>query len=71
MKIIKLLKAYKRAIFNARLKIVKVNFIGNELSVYEGTIGDKVDKDDAWFFELSKWHDKIFVSVQMLVTQLF
>jgi len=60
MKLKKLLSAYKVKLLGSHARLVRTKLIGREFLVYDGTIVEKVDKDDAWFFALSRHHDNIF-----------
>lgn len=60
MNIRKLISAYKTKLLGQKTQLVTVGLLGNTLTVSEGCINKKVDRDDAWWYALSQQYDKIF-----------
>jgi FkbM family methyltransferase len=60
MRINNLLKAVFYKVKGQSLKFVSKELSGYHLKVVPGTIREKVDQDDAWWFYLAKHHDIIF-----------
>jgi FkbM family methyltransferase len=60
MRIKNILKAILYKVKGQEQKFVPKQLSGFHLKVLPGTIREKVDKDDAWWFYLAKHHDVIF-----------
>lgn len=60
MKIRKLISAYKTKWLGSRHQLVTVSLLGKSLTVSNGCINKKADKDDAWWYALASRHDYIF-----------
>lgn len=60
MKIRKLLAFFLRYIYPRKLELIKSELLGKKLSVIKGTLREKVDQDDAWFYFLAKNSRSLF-----------
>ncbi|WP_460219694.1 FkbM family methyltransferase [Psychroserpens sp. MEBiC05023] len=54
------LRTIIRKLITQEQKLISKELIGVSLKVVPGTIRDKVDQDDAWWFYLAKHHNTIF-----------
>jgi FkbM family methyltransferase len=60
MNVRKLIAAYRQKYLRVKLKLENNILLGKNVRVFKGTVPPKQDKDDAWFYEMSKHHDVIF-----------
>lgn len=56
----KLLSAYKTKLLGQSIRWETVELLDKSLTVTQGCINKKADKDDAWWYALAQRHDKIF-----------
>jgi FkbM family methyltransferase len=56
----KLISAYKTKLFGNKANFAATELLGKALTIAEGTINKKADKDDAWWYALAQKHDIIF-----------
>lgn len=60
MKIRKILSAYRAKLFGRKYRFEEKAILGRVLTIADGTIHAKTDKDDAWWFALVQRYDVIY-----------